>query len=245
MKKIPLIVLLIFFAVSCNLRAAPTELPTATAESAPAATLPPTPTPSPTLPPPTPTPVPLFFTEEFEGEMGAWRFFQSGGAQEAQFSLENGALQILMNAPHTWSYAVFSAHDYESVFVSAKVSGAPAGSLGLVCGFSEENGWFEFNISHEGTYSLLQGKWLAEGIAEYRPILLESSEYLQAGSLDYELGLTCKGNAIFMSINGKTFRKADVSHIGLFPGRAGIAAAAYDSVPMRAAVEWFKIAPPE
>ena len=247
MKKFFTMSVFLMFATACNMQQTATQSSPTPAASA---TLPPIPTatPAPTFtvtPTFTATPVPEFFTDEFNADLGAWSFFQTGGEQQATINLANDALNMLMNSPHTWHYAIHNAHEYAGVFVSAKVSGSPSGSIGLVCGYSQEKGWFEFNVSHEGTFSLLQGKWLADGVAEYRPILNETTEYLQTGNMSYEIGLTCNNNSVFLHIDGKMFRKIDVAYIGLPPGKAGVAAASFDNVPMYANFEWFKISPPE
>ncbi len=247
MKKFFFIGFLIL-TLACNLPAAQVEsTPTAAADLLPTATLTPAPTatPSPTATISPPTPVPLYFTDEFNTDLSAWTSFQTGGAQPPIVALQDDALISQMQSPNTWYYAIHNAHEYTGASISAKVSGAPSGSLGLVCGYSEANGWYEFNITHEGMFSVLQGKWLAEGIADYRPILNSTTEYLQAGNMNYEIGLTCNNNTLFFHVNGKMFRKLDVSYIGLTPGKVGLSAASFDNVPMNANFEWFKVSKPE
>ncbi len=63
---------------------------------------------------------------------------------------------------------------------------------------------------------------LADGIAQYTPIATDSTEYLQAGNLNYEIGLTCQENTLLLYINGKLFRKLDVTRYGLTEGKIGI-----------------------
>jgi hypothetical protein len=219
---------------SAPIAATQTPLPTATATM--------TFTPAPTF---TPTPVPLFFTEEFNADLGAWASFQTGGAEAPTVTLENDFLRIDFPAPNTWYYAIHSAHEYSGVFVSAKFSGTPTGSLGLICNYSESKGWYEFNIASDGTYSILFGQWMAEGIAQYTPIAVDGSEYIQAGNLTYEIGLTCQDNILMPHINGKLFRKVDVTRYGLTEGKIGINASSFEDVPMIATFDWVKVAEPD
>jgi hypothetical protein len=220
--------------LSSPITATQTPLPTATATM--------TFTPAPTF---TPTPIPLFFTEEFNTDLGAWASFQTGGAAAPAVNLENDFLRIDFPAPNTWYYAIYNAHEYSGVFVSAKFSGTPTGSIGVICNYSESNGWYEFNVSSDGTYSILFGQLLAEGIAQYTPIAVDSSEYLTAGNLDYEIGMTCQDNILLPHINGKLFRKMDVSRYGLTEGEIGINASSFDEVPTLATVDWVKVSEPE
>jgi len=199
-------------------------------------------TPAPTF---TPTPVPLFFTEEFNTDMGAWASFQTGGTELPSVNLENDFLRIDFPSPNAWYYAIHTAHEYSNVFVSAKFLGTPTGSLGVICDYSESNGWYEFNVSSDGTYSVLFGQWLADGIAQYTPIEISGSEYLQAGNLSYEIGLSCEGNILLPHINGKLFRKLDVTRYGLTEGKIGITASSFEEAPMIATFDWVKVGEPE
>ena len=193
----------------------------------------------------TPTPVPQFFTEEFNADMSAWTSFQTGGAQAPVAKLENGMLRVDFSSPNTWYYAIHNAHKYSDVYVSAKFVGTPSGSVGLICDYSESNGWYEFNIASDGSYSVLFGKLLADGIAQYTPIVTDTTEYLHAGNFDYEIGLTCSENILLLHINKKLFRKLDVSHFELTEGKIGINASSFEETPMIATFDWVKVGAPE
>lgn len=194
-------------------------------------------------PPPsaTATSVPMYFTEEFISDLGAWQFFQTGGVNPSTARLENNLLHIDISSAHTWYYAIHTAHEYSNVTINAKVDGSPAGSLGLVCYYNEEKGWYEFNIASDGTYSVLFGQWLAEGIAQYAPLAGDATGYLAPGRLNYEIGMTCQQEALFISINGKIVRKVDVARYGLAEGKIGIAAASFEQIPMSAGFDWVKV----
>ncbi len=245
MKKLFLLIGCLALTSACQ-----SATPTPQAESTPAAATPTQPptatatmtfTPAPTL---TPTSVPLFFTDEFNSDLGAWVSFQTGGAEAPSVKLENDFLSIDLSTPDTWYYAIHNAHEYSGVFISAKFSGTPTGSLGVICNYNESKGWYEFSLASDGTYSILFGQWLAEGIAQYTPIANENSEYLKDGKLSYEIGLICEDNTLLPHINGKLFRKVDVSRYGLTDGKIGINASSFDEVPMTATFDWFKAEEP-
>lgn len=190
----------------------------------------------------TPTPIPLYFTDEFTSAIDGWASFQTGGNQAPSVKFEYGTLKLDFNTPDTWYFAVQNAHQYSKVFVSTRFSGTTSGSAGLICNYSEENGWYEFNVSQDGTYAVLYGQWLAPEIARYSLISMNSSEYLKPGLFGYEIGLTCIENTLFLHINGKLFRKLDVSRYGLHDGKIGLTAASFDEVPMTLTFEWIKVA---
>jgi hypothetical protein len=188
----------------------------------------------------TPTSIPLYFTEEFNTDLSAWASFQTGGANPPVVNLENDSLRIDFSSPDTWYYAVHNANEYSNVSISANVAGT-SGSVGLVCNYSQANGWYEFNIASDRTYNILFGQWLTEGIAQYIPIANDTADFLQSGSLNYEIGLTCGENTLLVFINGKLFRKLDVTHYGLSAGQIGITASSYKDTPATIFFNWVKV----
>jgi hypothetical protein len=158
----------------------------------------------------------------------------------------DGKLVFELYEPNTWLYAISGVHEYESVHLETRVesSRSEVNSIGLVCHYDEHNGWYEFNLSSDGAYTLLYGQWLAEGIARYTPIRSETSDRIARGSAVNELGLDCYDNIVQAYINGKIIRKVDVSRFGLAGGRVGIAAASFDDLPVILAFDWFKVSEP-
>jgi hypothetical protein len=57
--------------------------------------------------------------------------------------------------------------------------------------------------------------------------------------------MTCQDNILLPHINGKLFRKMDVSRYGLTEGEIGINASSFDEVPTLATVDWVKVSEPE
>jgi hypothetical protein len=141
---------------------------------------------------------------------------------------------------------IHNAHDYFRIHVAAKFNSTDAStaSMGLVCMYNEAKGWYEYNISSDGTYNILLGQWLAQGLAQYKPIVHGSSEYLTPGRTDYEIGLTCEKDFLWLYINGKLFRKLDVARFGLDRGKVGIAAAVFENAPVTAYFESFEASEP-
>ncbi|MBI3162714.1 MAG: hypothetical protein HYZ23_09400 [Chloroflexi bacterium] len=215
---------------------------TATQTPPPPATATPTLIPTSTA---TATPIPKYFTEEFNTDLGAWASFQTGGEQIPSIKLENDLLRIDIASPHTWYYAIHGAHEYSEVFINAKFTGTPSGSMGLMCNYTESNGWYEFNIASDGTYSVLFGQWLAQGIAQYSPITTDTVEYLHPESLDYEIGLACINDTLLLHVDGKLFRKLDVARFGLAGGKIGITASSFEEASMIAVFHWVKVGEPE
>ena len=231
--------------VSCNLGAAtPTPQPDLPSPTAPTQTPPGPATATQTFTPVqtmTATPYPMYFSEEFNSELNGWESFQTGGSGIPIARTENSLLQVDIASPDTWYYAIQNSHEYSNVTIRAKMEGNPSGSIGLVCDYDESKGWYEFNIASDRTYSVLFGQWLAQDIAQYSPIATDATDYLEPGNLNDEIGLTCQGSTLLLYINGKLFRKLDVSRYGLTEGRVGITASSFAEIPMTASWDWVTV----
>lgn len=246
MKKMILLFGLLILTAACQSAAS-----TPISDSTPTITLQPTSVPATTTstpsatPAPTDTPPPLYFTEEFETASAFWEFIQTGGTTSPATAFENGALRIDFSAPDTWYLGIHNAYTYSNILITAKSSAAPTGSIGLICRYEESKGWFEFNVASEGTYSVLFGQWLAPGIAQYTPIASGPAAQLEAGKLDYEIGLSCQDNSLLMYVNGTLLRRLEVERFELTEGNIGITASSFKEIPMTAFFEWIKVGKPE
>ena len=193
-----------------------------------------------------PTPPPRFFTEEFDNDLSAWTSFQTNDDSAPPPGLENGWLIFNIPTPYTWIYSVYNAQTYQGTRIDAsfEARGAQPQSIGLICNYSETGGWYEFNISTDGAYNILYGQWLAQRLAQYTPIVNDTSEYLKPGETKYELGLGCTENTLWLYINEKLFRKLDVKRFGINEGKVGIAVSSFENPHVVVGFDWVKISEP-
>lgn len=243
MKKLILIGCLILIAACqrADTTSAPDPAPTQTPLPTPAPD-----TPVPTIPPtstvsPTPEPPPAYFTDEFDAPSPYWDFFQTGGTLTPSAVFENGMLRIDVPSADTWWMGIHTAHAYADVFVRAKAGMGAPGSLGLVCRYSESNGWYEFNVARDGTYHALYGLWLAPGIARYVPLIPAGAGRLNIAAPTYEIGFHCRENFLNLYVNGALIRRVDASNFGLEDGNIGVTAASFREAPIIALFEWVQV----
>jgi hypothetical protein len=247
MKKFILGCLLLITA--CQPAATATQAPS---ESLfPTATVLPTPIPFTETPAPTPTleasptPFPQFFTNEFDSALAGWAILQAGNDAVPNVKVENSRLSLEIDSNFTWVYALYGAQDYDSAHVDTKfVNNAmsPA-SIGLICNYTDENGWFEYNVNTDGTYNVLYGKWLSTGVADYLPVLDGSSGLIQQSGAEQQIGLICSNGILTLTINDQIIRNVDVSHYGLTGGKVGLTASSYENTPVIASFDWVKVTP--
>jgi hypothetical protein len=246
MKRTFLLGLLLLTACQAS-PAATTRPPASPTRHAPTprpATGTPTPVPPPTL---TATPPPRFFTEEFETVPAYWStLYASGGSGGTDVLNRGGKLRFELYDQNTWAYTIFGVYEYEAVHIEARVENlaSDVNYVGLLCNYNEQAGWFEFNLSFDGSYTLLFGQWLAEGIARYTPILDEPSLYILTEGGGNEMGLDCYEDTVQLYFNGKLFRKLDVSRFDHPRGKVGLAVASFDDLPVIVAFDWVKVEEP-
>ena len=233
MKKLLIGCLLLLTACqSATPTPAPSFFPTETPLPTP---IPASATPEPTFTPePSPTPLPRFFTNEFDSSLAGWVILQAGNDAVPNINTGNSSLILQMDSPHTWLYVLYGAEDYTDVRVDASFENRAGSqsSAGLICRYSEEKGWIEFNISNDGAYNVLYGTWLDTGIADYLPIVSGQSEYIKLDNSLQEIGMTCQDTTLLLYINGKLFRNVDVSRYETLEGKVGIAAASFEDIPV-------------
>jgi len=237
MKKLLLIGCLVF------LTACQTTTPTPEASLFPTATLPPsspTPipasqTPEPTLTPePTFTPLPRLFTNQFDSSLAGWVILQAGNEAVPNVSSENSTLRLQMDSPYTWLYALYSPFDYADIYIETEFvnSALTPASAGLICRYSETDGWLEYNVSSDGVYNVLYGQWLDTGVADYLPVIDGVYKDIKQSGETQQIGLTCSGSTLRLYINGVIIRSVDVSSYQLGSGKVGLTAASYENTPV-------------
>ena len=237
MKKLLLIGCLVFVA-SCQTSTPTPEpllIPTETPLPASPTPIPASPTPEPTITPePTSTPLPQYFTTNFDSSLAGWVILQAGNAAAPAVSGENNTLRLQMDAPYTWLYVLYGAYDYDDVYLETTFvnSALTPASAGLICRYSEEDGWLEYNISSDGVYNVLYGTWLDTGVADYLPIVDGVYKDIKQSGEPQKIGLTCSGSTLRLQVNETIIRSVDVSSYELGVGKAGLTAASYANTPV-------------
>ena len=232
---------------------------TATSTPIPETSLFPTSTPLPTFLPdtstpeststfePSPTALPRFFTNEFDASLAGWVVLQAGNESVPAVNTANSSLLLQMDSPFTWLYALYGPEEYADVRIDTQfqnMAGTPA-SAGLVCRYGDEQGWFEFNISTDGTYNILHGKWLSVGVAEYLPVTDDgSSTLIQSSGSTQTIGLLCEGDILTLFVNDTVLRRVDVERFGLAEGKVGMTASSFENTPIVVSFDWVKVSEP-
>jgi hypothetical protein len=191
----------------------------------------------------TPVPAPRDFTEEFNLPSPYWTSFGTN-AIEPDIQLQNGFMVFNLDRANDWADTIYNAQSYQDVRVEAQVevrSGSD-GTVGVVCRYSQTNGWYEFNIYADQTYMLMYGQWLAPGIVRYIPLRHTGSEKIRDGA--NQIGLVCRENTLTPYINNVRMVVYEDNRVGLKEGNIGLTASSFADVPFIAAFDWVKVSEP-
>jgi len=244
-QRLPILILTILLVACQPATKSTPPPPTETALPSPIATASPIPTLLPATPTETLVPAPRTFSEQFDGNLPYWMFQQIDNGQPAVNPMaEGGFLVFGLTAPNQWVYALYGVPTFADVRVDAQVDIRASGlsAYGIVCRYSEKQGWYEFNIYTDHTYTLLFGQWLAPAVARYTPLVRGGSEKIKADA--NEIGLLCQGDMLTPFINGVQMRSWQEVKIGLKEGKIGLSAASFDGVPLTVAYDWLKVNEP-
>jgi hypothetical protein len=236
------------FVLACGaVGAVSTQPPQATNTSAP----PPTETTIPTKTPipATPTPkVQQFFTENFQGDsIDNWFYFlRSGDESKFSISVESDGLLFELSGQRIFSYVVYDAFEYEEVRVDATVEnqGVNDNNITLFCRYSEENGWYEFNIYSSGLYDMYFTKPDPSGNLNYGLIAEGGSNNINMGQAVNEYGISCKKDSLTLFINGEEARSVGIPNYVLENGKVGVSVSSFGQVPVKVLVQKVEISEP-
>jgi len=252
MKKILLIGLLLLTSACQAATAVPTPepslTPTATVHASPTP-MPVTNTPEPTATQtlaPSPTPLLRYFTTQFDSSLAGWSTLLAGNEALPNISTENGTLRLQMDDPYVWLYTLYGGQDYADIYIETEYinSALSPASAGLICRYSETDGWLEYNVLTDGTYNVLFGRWLSVGIADYLPIIDGITKDIKQSGDIQQIGLTCFGNLLQLYINGNIIRSVDVTSYELSEGKVGLTASSYENVPVVVVFNYIKVSEP-
>jgi len=227
---------------------APAPIPTV---AAPTVTL------APTLVPDTPTPeMQQFYTEEFDAVLEDWSTYMVD-RQEAPFIMKEGFRDISLNAGDGWylfdiqrtqtgAYSLYDPFEYEDVRLDVRVEnqGVNDTSVSLICRYSNEDGWYEFNIANNGLYDISYAKPSSTGLIAYRNIFNGGSTRIKTGNAINEYGISCQGDTLSLFINGELTREIADHLFTLRAGKIGVSVSSFNVLPANVRLDWIKISQP-
>jgi len=227
---------------------------------------PPTATEAPPQPPPTQEPLQLeeppqtavptvpapqeFFTEEFDGEISNWSYFNilgSNDTDESGLSLEPDGEYLVfdISTKELYTYVIYDPYDYTDVAIELRAEnrGTNNNAISLVCRYSDE-GWYEVNVQNNGLYNILVATYSDNGDIVYNRLADGGSNKIKVGKDVNEYKMVCRDRTISLYINSFETRVLDDNKYVLREGQVGFSVSAFSDPTVKVDVDWVKISQP-
>jgi hypothetical protein len=184
-----------------------------------------------------------YFVEEFDSGLDNYSYFvKSGDESQADVYSEDGELKFKLNGYDIYYYVLYDPYTYGDVRLDMEVEnqGNNNNAVSLVCRYSEDLGWYEFNISSGGLWEIdYFDRIVAKG---YTRLSNGGSTNVKMGRDSNVYTAICQGNTLSLYING-TLTKS-IEHKDLDRGLVGVGINSFDSYPVLMNIPWMEISEP-
>ena len=257
LRPLLMVGVLLLAILACLPGPAPTAAPTE----------PPPPPPTEAAAPPTEAPTEpaaqQYFTEEFDAETAQWSRFVAdasiqltspgslasivtGDVGNMTVGVVDGKLSFDLNSKGLWVYELYDGFEYEDVRldVVADNRGTNDNSISLVCRYTPNEGWYEFNVANSGLYDILHAKITADNKVTYGRIADGGSNKIKQGKETNSYAIVCKGRTLALYINGYETRRIDDNQYVLDKGKVGLSVSSFNTLPVKVQFQSVKISQP-
>lgn len=184
-----------------------------------------------------------YFVEEFDNGVDNYSYFvKHGDEDKADVYTEDGELKFTLNDYDIYYYVLYDPYTYGDVRLDVEVEnlGVNTNSVSLVCRYSEDQGWYEFNVSSGGIYEIYYfDRIIVKG---YSLIASGGSTNVNMGRDTNVYTAICEGDTLSLYINGDLAKS--IEHKDLDRGQVGIGINSYDGYPVIMNVPWMEISEP-
>ena len=187
-----------------------------------------------------------YFTETFTEGLGNWSYFIMNSTSELERKADvygdDRGLRVKLDGYNIWYYLLYDPFTYGDVRVDTEVQngGVPSNSVSLVCRYDDDLGWYEFNISSDGTYNILY--YDAVIYKGYKLLADGASKNINLGRDSNTYTIICEGRELSLYTNNVHVKT--VEHKDLTRGLVGIGLNSYESCPVIMTIPWFEISQP-
>jgi hypothetical protein len=184
---------------------------------------------------------PAYFTEEFNGDMDNWSYFlMNGNEMDMDLYADEDSLVFDLRGNNQYVYVIYDPYYYSDVFIeiSAENKGKNTNNVSLICNYSDEYGWYEFNITNGGLYNILV---YDEIDGEYVTLASGGSVHVKTGRNTNIYSATCYGNQLALYINGFLETEHFDNIYNLKEGQVGVSVSSFDVLPILVEIDYFDI----
>lgn len=185
-----------------------------------------------------------YYIEEFSDDIASWSYFlMSGDESKMDLYTEDDYLVFDLQGENQWVYVLYDEYYYPEVRIDvlAENRGMNTNNVSLICNYSEQEGWYEFNISNGGLYDLLV---YSEIDGDYFQLASGGSTNVVTGRAENLYTAICQGNQLALYINGVLEREYTDSKYNLKEGQVGVSVSSFDVLPILVNIDYFSISLP-
>jgi S1-C subfamily serine protease len=183
---------------------------------------------------------PDFYTEEFDGDLSNYTYFEyHGNDDDVGLYTESGSLVFDLQKENLWTYVTYDPYTYTDVSITmvADNRGRNTNNVTLVCRYSaDDNSWYEFNISNGGEYFIY-----AYVDGGFETVANGGSTAVRQGRDTNTYTASCIGSELTLYINGVEVKSVNERAHGLSEGQVGFGVSSFDVLPIEVAVSSFTI----
>lgn len=212
----------------------------------------------PTSPPPTPEPVAQqFYTEDFTGDTSQWTYFLVNGSKSVPIFVEDDfgimfvgtddeRLKFTLESEGQWAYVTYDAYEYDNVRLDVVVEnrGVNNNNVSLICRYTPDEGWYEFNIANNGLFWIYHAIIRSDNSVIYTEIADGGSNKIKAGKDTNTYSIICKDRTLSLYINNKETRVLEENNYALRDGLIGVSVSSFGTLPVKIEVHSVTISQP-
>lgn len=195
------------------------------------------------------TEAPAYFTEEFEGDISNYTYFEwhekySTAEQDDSLAptTKDGAMVFDIQSQEKYVYVNYEPYLYTDVRLdlSANNRGKNSNSISLICRYSEE-GWYEVNVQNDGLYSIMA---YIVNDGKYYNIFNGGSNLIKTGKDTNAYTLICQGSNLTLGVNGTEVKTVSDKKYNLREGQVGFGVSSFNALPILVEVDYFQVSEP-
>jgi len=145
-----------------------------------------------------------------------------------------------------WAYVTYDAYEYDNVRleVVAENRGVNNNNVSLICRYTPDEGWYEFNIANNGLFWIFHAIIRDDGHVIYTEIADGGSNKIKAGKETNTYSIVCNDRTLSLFINGNETRVLDENNHALRDGLVGVSVSSFNVLPVKIEVDTITIGQP-
>lgn len=184
-----------------------------------------------------------YYYTDFDGSLDSWVYFLMRGKDDGFIAqTDNSRLRFEIDDTNTWVYFLYQDYTYTDTRIDTRAEnlGANNNNVSLICRYTDEAGWYEFNIANNGTYTIL---WYDNvTLQDYKLLRSGGSNLINMGKDVNEYTAICEGDELTLGINGQVVYT--VRDKNLKSGYNGFSVSSFEVKPIIVEFDYFSVSVP-